>query len=158
MFLLGVLGQYWHPAEREASATVVDPQSAVNWFLIAMTVGSATLTLHRGLRGMFPRAKSVSAGAPLFGLGVFVTKLAAAAKDRPDSFSNVHAYSQMADLSLDVDSAYRALFLALQLGAIAILVGRWSGLHRGRFSGKIGFTSAAILNMMRVWLTRTPLI
>lgn len=129
---------------------MVEPQSAVNWGLIAVTMVSAILSLQRGLRGMFPGSKSLSAVAVLLGLGAFAVKLAAAVRDDPGSFDFIPAHVEARLLAFDVNFAHSVLFTAIQLAAVMVLVRRCSGRHAGRFTGKSRANTAKRIRLSRV--------
>lgn len=114
---------------------------------------SAVLSLQRGLRGMFPGSKSLSAVAVILGLAAFVIKLAAAIRDSPGSFDFIPAEVEARLLALDVNFAHSMLFTAIQLGAVMVLIRRCSGRHAGRFTGKIRATTAKKIECHEFWLT-----
>ncbi|KAG6356291.1 hypothetical protein INS49_015678 [Diaporthe citri] len=156
---LGFLSQLWNSAGPGSPAAVVEPQSAANWGLIAVTMVSAILSLQTGLRGVFPGSKSLSAVAVLLGLGAFVVKLAAAARDSPGSFAFIPAHVEARLFALDVDFAHNMLFTAIQFAAVLVLAKRCSGRHTGKFTDVLyalfGLLQLYLLTLSRVW--NTPL-
>lgn len=116
---------------------MINSQSPVMWGLFAITITSVGLTLQRGLRGIFPEAKSLSAIVGVLGSDVFLTKLATVLQGSARNLSFIPAYFEAQLLALDVHFAQNMLVKACQLGVVVILVRACSRGRTRRFAGKI---------------------